>query len=162
MGSTDQLFGELYGELRARAASLLGKHFPGVQRGATSLVNDLWIRYQRRPDQEWTEEVFFATAVKAMRHALIDELRTLRSDSVALDRLEPAERDRAEFTRAFEEVHAALELLAEREPRMASLAEQRELSELTLQQTAARNRTSVHHVRRACEELRRIIREART
>lgn len=74
--STEELFSELYQELRKIAAQRMAHERPGDTLQATALVNEAWLRLQADAVQEWRDEKhLIAAASEAMRRILVDRAR---------------------------------------------------------------------------------------
>lgn len=70
------LFQEVYDELRAVARERLRHEHPGHTLQATALVHEVYARIEQRGHAVFNDRRhFFATAVEAMRHILIDHAR---------------------------------------------------------------------------------------
>ncbi len=76
----DQLFTQLYSELRQISAGLIRAE-RNLSLSTSDLVNEAVIRLMRVNQVEWADKVhFLALAARAMRRVLIDHARKKRSD----------------------------------------------------------------------------------
>ncbi|MEO6925446.1 MAG: ECF-type sigma factor [Rhodanobacter sp.] len=74
--STDALFTEVYGRLKAMASRRLAGQRGNGTLDTTELVHELYLRMGDRPELEFREPAqFFAYAARAMRHLLINRAR---------------------------------------------------------------------------------------
>ena len=139
-----ELFGELYEDLRGRAHKLMGSGQPHTLQ-ATALVNEAWMRLSpekrlaARPEDGATDadtaehwenrRHFLSVASKAMRHVLVDHSRKRGAikrkapgEQVPLDRVVLAYED---SVLDLERLDHALRELAEMDPEMAEIVELR-------------------------------------
>lgn len=80
LAARDQLFTELYSELRQISAGLIRSE-RNLSLSTGDLVNEAVIRLMRVDQVEWNDKVhFLALAARAMRRVLIDHARKKRSD----------------------------------------------------------------------------------
>jgi RNA polymerase sigma factor (TIGR02999 family) len=101
--TTDELFQDLYAELRRIAASRMARERPGHTLQATALVNEVWLRLSQLRQQTWRDDDhFIAAASETMRRILVDRARNraarknggaLRRTEVGLDQLEGPGKD---------------------------------------------------------------------
>jgi RNA polymerase sigma factor (TIGR02999 family) len=130
-GAQDKLFAAAYGELRKLARSRLRDGGRNTYLDTTALVHESYLRFlsggQLRSDDR---RAFFAYASRVMRSVIIDAVRERQAERRGgdLDRLTlntqlmdklPAGEDE------LLEVHAALDVLAQAEPRLAKVVEMR-------------------------------------
>lgn len=72
---TDALFEEVYTDLRRLAAAHLAHERPGHSLTPTALVNEVYLRWARRPRQ-WNDRThFLRAAARAMRNILLSHAR---------------------------------------------------------------------------------------
>lgn len=143
----------VYHELQLLARSQRRRNPSGATLNTTALVHEAYLRLVQQ-DGGWEGRGhFFRVAARAMRHILIDYARERRAlkrggpqadvslDAVAGDGAAPVERLPFALTEAqadeILEVHAALERLAERDERMATVVEMRYFAGFTIDETAA-------------------------
>ena len=73
-----ELFEQVYGQLRRIAQERLRGERPGHTLQATALVHEVWLRMVGNRGVDYGGRAqFFATAVEAMRHILIDHARKI-------------------------------------------------------------------------------------
>lgn len=132
----------LHDELRAVARARLRAERPGHTLSATALVNEAYLRLARHhslPDE--SRAAFLAAASNTMRRVLVDYARARRrlkrggaAERVPLEEAEPLLTvEEADEVLALE---AALERLAEAEPRAARVVELRFFSGLAVEEIA--------------------------
>jgi RNA polymerase sigma factor (TIGR02999 family) len=147
--AADQLFSLVYEELRKLAARKLAEEKPGQTLDATALVHEVYLRLVIQPlgvagkeEQSWNGRGhFFAAAAEAMRRILVERARHKRTlkagggrDRVALSEAELAIADATDDDLV--ELDAALDKLAEADPRKAELVKLRYFAGLTNEQAA--------------------------
>ena len=140
--AAEQLFPVLYGELRRLGAALLYKERPGHTLSTTELVHEAYLRLFDAKSVPWSNRRhFFGAAATAMRRILVDRARSrgankripkeqldeLRQSMVSLDG------DNKDDVLA---IDAALERLAEVDPRRVQIVELRYFVGLTEEETA--------------------------
>jgi len=140
--STEELFEELYRNLRAMAERLMVHERGDHTLQATALVHEVYLRLQRQEEAAWEERGrFLGIAARTMRRALCDHARarlTLRRGSgeraaeQSVDELEQPTRS-AELV-ALDE---ALEQLAAIDERQAQVVELRYFGGLTIPEVAS-------------------------
>jgi RNA polymerase sigma factor (TIGR02999 family) len=141
--AADQLFPQVYDELRRLAASRLARERPGQTLQATALVNEAYLRLVGPSgDRRWDSRGhFFAAAAEAMRRILVENARRKgREKHGAGRRREQADLDGLSAGGSPQEVlalHEALGDFALRDPLKAKLVELRFFGGLTLEQAAA-------------------------
>lgn len=136
-----ELFAVLYDELRARATQLARGLGRGETLRATVVVHETYLRLARGGDECWKDRAhFLATASKAMRHVLIDQVRARNrrrrqadGHSVALDEIVAVYEERAVDLEALD---SALCDLAEASPEMAHAVELRFFGGASVEETA--------------------------
>ena len=71
-----ELDARLYAELRALAASFLGRERVGHTLQPTALVHEAWIRLSSEDDERWADRAHvFAVSAQVMRRVLVDHAR---------------------------------------------------------------------------------------
>jgi RNA polymerase sigma factor (TIGR02999 family) len=71
-----ELDARLYAELRALAASFLGRERAGHTLQPTALVHEAWIRLSSEDDERWSDRAHvFAVSARVMRRVLVDHAR---------------------------------------------------------------------------------------
>jgi RNA polymerase sigma factor (TIGR02999 family) len=82
--ATDELFADVYDELRQLADRLLANERPGQTLQRTALVHEAYLRLAGPPNATWDSRAhFFGSAARAIRRILIDRARArhrLRSE----------------------------------------------------------------------------------
>lgn len=77
--AVNRLLPLIYKELRALAEGQLRREPQGLTLQATALVHEAYIRLIRQEEVEWRDRAhFFAAAAQAIRHVLVDYIRTRR------------------------------------------------------------------------------------
>ena len=141
LGDSDaeaRLLPAVYQQLRSVARSLLSRQRPGQTLQATELVHEAYLRLIRQDSSEWRSlQHFLAVGARAMRQILIDRARARaagqpRAD-LDLDQLAQVYEDNGIDLLALGD---ALEILAERDPTAARIAELRIFVGLNAAETA--------------------------
>jgi len=144
----DDLFGQVYTELRQRARGQRRrwKGDPSLQ--TTALAHEAYLKLVNQQKQSWKNRShFFAVAAKAMRHILINEAKRQQAEKrggdapvLSLDELRAATgrevasaEERAEVLVVLDE---ALEQFAAEHPRAARVVECRFFGGMTIEETA--------------------------
>jgi RNA polymerase sigma factor (TIGR02999 family) len=133
----EQLWRQLYDELRRLAAAKLARESSGQTLQPTALVHEAWLRLGADQQHTWQNRAhFFSSAAEAMRRILIDRARSRqaarhgggqqRLNLSAIDLAAAMDDDRILA------VNDALEKLALAEPAKAQLVKLRYFSGLTL------------------------------
>lgn len=137
--STDEVFGRVYGELRALAAHYLAAERNNHTLQPTALVHEVYMRLADLQPGQWeSKRAFVSVASRAMRRVLVDHARAKRASkrrsvTVQLDPEALAEVPAAiEVTRLAE----ALDDLEAIDPQRASLVELRFFGGLTAKEIA--------------------------
>jgi RNA polymerase sigma factor (TIGR02999 family) len=72
----DEMFAELYAELRRMARGKMAAEKPGATLNATGLVHEAWLRLEKSAPEEWRDrKQFYGAASEAMRRILVDAAR---------------------------------------------------------------------------------------
>jgi RNA polymerase sigma factor (TIGR02999 family) len=149
-----QLFPLVYEELRRLAAAKMAWERPDHTLQATALVHEAWLRLGGEDAPRWKGRAhFFGAAAEAMRRILVDHARRKLAhrrgglqQRVNLTNLElPAEEKSDDHLLA---VHEALEKFAKVSPEKAELVKMRYFLNLTLEEIAAAQGTSLATVKR--------------
>jgi RNA polymerase sigma factor (TIGR02999 family) len=75
-GSSSELFGLVYDELRLLAQQMMAKERPDHTLGATALVHEVYLRLTGGGSKSWKNRAyFFSAAAEAMRRILVDHAR---------------------------------------------------------------------------------------
>ena len=140
--AAEQLLPLVYDELRKLAAAKLAHEKPGQTLQATALVHEAYLRLVDADDaQHWNSRGhFFGAAAEAMRRILIGQARHKASLKVG------GQRQRLDLSNVEPEIQGpnvdmialdeALEALAARDPRAATLVKLRFFAGLTMPQSA--------------------------
>ena len=164
--AAEQLLPLVYDELRKLAAVRLAQEKPGQTLQATALVHDAYLRLVNGDQaQHWNGRGhFFAAAAEAMRRILVERAR--RKDRVRhggeLERQDAADAERVADERLAEilKVDAALDELAEQDPRAAELVKLRFFVGMTNPEAAAALDVSTKTVERTWIYAKAWLREA--
>lgn len=164
--AAERLLPLVYEELRKLAAIRLAQEKPGQTLQATALVHDAYIRLvDGERAQQWNSRGhFFAAAAEAMRRILVERAR--RKDRVRhggeLERQDAAEAELVADERLAEilKVDAALDDLAEQDPRAAELVKLRFFVGMTNAEAAAALDVSTKTVERTWIYAKAWLREA--
>lgn len=164
--AAEQLLPLVYDELRKLAAARLAQEKPGQTLQATALVHDAYLRLvDGQRDQHWNSRGhFFAAAAEAMRRILVERAR--RKDRVRhggeLERHDAAEAELVADQRLAEilKVDAALDELAEQDPRAAELVKLRFFVGMTNPEAASALDVSIKTVERTWVYAKAWLREA--
>ena len=74
--SDEDLFRELYVELKKIARSKVAWERPGMTLNVTALVHEAWLRLEQSAPEQWRDHSqFFASAAEAMRRILVEAAR---------------------------------------------------------------------------------------
>jgi RNA polymerase sigma-70 factor, ECF subfamily len=140
--AADRLIPLVYKELRQIAARHMGHERPGHTLQATALVHEAYLKLVEAPSPNWQDRAhFFAVSAQVMRHILVDHARARARDKRggAQSNL-PLEEDLVfapERSSDLVEIDAALQKLAEFDPRQAKIVDLRFFGGLTVDETAA-------------------------
>lgn len=123
----DQLVAEVYPELRAMAARFVGGSRVGTIQ-ATMLVHDLYVRLLKQQHAHFpNRRAFFGFASSAMRHILIDHIRSSQADKRGARRARVPLTEDLQLVEATDadllDLHDALDELAVVDPRKAELVQ---------------------------------------
>jgi RNA polymerase sigma factor (TIGR02999 family) len=165
-GAADQLLPLVYDELRKLAAAKLADEKPGQTLQATALVHDAYIRLvDVEKAQPWNSRGhFFAAAAEAMRRILVERAR--RRERVRhggqLHRQDAAEAELVADERLADmlKVDAALDALAEQDPRAAELVKLRFFVGMTIDEVATALGVSAKTLERTWVYAKAWLREA--
>jgi RNA polymerase sigma factor (TIGR02999 family) len=139
-GATDRLLPLLYQELKRLAAGYLRAERADHTLQTTGLVHEAYLRLVDQTRTTWHNRAhFFGIAAQAMRRILVDHARRRQAGKRDGGRAVTLEEDLAADEGDSGEVlavHAALERLAELDPRQARLVELRYFAGLTIEETA--------------------------
>jgi RNA polymerase sigma factor (TIGR02999 family) len=162
-GAMEALFSDAYAELRKLARSRLRDGGRDTVMNTTALVHESYLRIIKsgllRADDR---RAFFAYASKVMRSVIVDQVRSRNAErrggqdnKVTLD-THAAEALPAPGDDVLN-VHAALEALADTEPRLAKVIEMRYFGGFT--ETEIGDTLGIHErtVRRDCEKAQRLL-----
>lgn len=150
----DELFAQVYDELRRIAHQRLSKHRPGATLNTTALVHEAYLRLVDQSQVEWQDRAhFFALSSRAMRFVIIDYVRARTAqkrgggkDDVPLDDVQLRAAD--ERTADLLTLNDALDQLADVNERLSRLVEYRFFGGLTYKEIAAVTERSVPTVKR--------------
>lgn len=143
----EQLVPLVYAQLRAQARRHLRRERPGAALQSTALVHELYLRLTKAHTVDWHDRAhFFALTARIMRRILVDEARARtaakrgggvrrmeHSSTVDLDQIPTPQSDTAVVLCALD---AALDSLAQLEPRRAKVVELRFFGGLSVDETA--------------------------
>lgn len=140
-GALDQLIPMVYPELRQMARRYMGKENSQHTLQTSALINEAYLRLIDQQAVEWQDRAhFFAVSAQVMRHILIDHARRYNTGKrgggathVALDDQTIILQQRAA---EFVALDAALNGLAEVDPRKSRIVELRFFGGLTVEETA--------------------------
>ena len=152
-----QLIETLYTELRRVAVACMKRERPDHTLQPTALVNEAWYRLLPQLGREWESRAhFLAVAGQVMRRVLVDHARARNSKkrfghAVRLefdDRLAVAG---SNWTDQILDVDAALQKLAEVDPRQARVLQARFFAGMTAAEIAITEGMSERTVKRDCK-----------
>lgn len=162
-GAQDALFAAAYGELRKLARSRLRDGGRNTVLDTTALVHESYLRFihggQLRSDDR---RAFFAYASRVMRSVIIDavrerqaerrggDLQRLTLNTQIIDKLPSGEDELLQ-------VHEALEMLAQAEPRLAKVVEMRYFGGYSEQEIADTLELTERTVRRDWDKARLLL-----
>jgi RNA polymerase sigma-70 factor (ECF subfamily) len=141
----ERLMPLVYDELRRLAASYLRRERPGQTLQATALVNEAYIRLIAETAHNWQNRThFLAIAALSMRQILVQRARSRHAakrggnpERITLDeQLLPAAGAGGPGDVDVIAIDAALDRLAELDPRQAKVVEMRYFGGLTVEETA--------------------------
>lgn len=163
----DQLFEQLYAELRLTAGRLLRHDSVAAELRPTELLNESALRLFRVDCIDWKDRAhFLALSAQVMRRTLIDQARQMRAAKRAASRvtLLVAENEPIDEPFEIETLHDALERLAQVSPQHAQIIEMRFFAGMTNEQIAdvlgISTRTAKRHWRSARAWLREALEES--
>ena len=137
----DELLDLVYGELRVLASRHMGREQAGHTLQPTALVHEAYLRLAGGQRIDWKSRAhFFGIAAHSMRQVLVDHAR--KRDAAkrggGLNRVTLHSDLTAESDDGFDilDLHAALERLAEMDPKLSRLVEVRFFAGLTLDEAA--------------------------
>lgn len=151
-GAREELYEEVYRELRSMAAARLSRERQGHTLQATALVNEAYLRLAPG-DQDWENRAhFFGSAARAMRRILVDHARRHQASKrggeaqrVTFEDLAIAAPESEVDLLALDD---ALDALAQDEPRLAEVVHLRFFAGLGIAETAEILGTSPATVKR--------------
>jgi RNA polymerase sigma factor (TIGR02999 family) len=151
--AAEELLPLLYHELRKLAAHKMAQEAPGQTLQATALVHEAWLRLAGSTRQGWRgREHFFAAAAEAMRRILVErarrKLRLRHGGGLKRVDIETFDLPVAQEDEKCLRVHAALDQLAEVDPRKAEVVKLRVFVGLAVTEIAGVLNTSEKTVRR--------------
>lgn len=165
-GAEEQLFASTYDELRKLARSRLHSGGRNTFLDTTTLVHESYLRFLNSDELHMDgRRAFFAYASRVMRSVIIDaarerqaqrhggDLRRQTLDTNLIDNLPAAEDELLQ-------VHAALEVLAQAEPRLAKVVEMRYFGGYTEVEIAEALEITERTVRRDWEKARLLLMSA--
>lgn len=135
--SAAKLWQAVYDSLKGIARARLGSHRPAEAMDTGTLINESYLRMSRIGELKFqNRKHFFAYASQVMRSVIVDRLRELHADRRGGEHVQhvPLDTNIAETVedpRTGLEVHAALEVLAKSEPRLAKVVEMRYFAGMT-------------------------------
>lgn len=146
----DVLMPLIYGELKRRAAARMRRERPGSLLQPTALVNELYVKLVREKERTFANRShFYAICASMMRQILIDHARRNQADrrggEDALEMAAPEPESQPVNQIA---LNQALEELAARSPRAASVVELRFFGGLSVEEAAQALGTSPKTVKR--------------
>ena len=147
MADTDELFRQLYAELKKIASVRMGRERPGHTLQTTELINEAYLRLSRVDGSAWQDRThFLATAARAMRHILVDHARSKkrRLVLVGLDAEMAAEMPEGVDYLVLDR---AIDALSEEHRRPADTLQYRYILGLTAEDTASLLKVSERTVR---------------
>lgn len=164
----DQVFEQLYADLRLTAGRLLRNDSVAAELRPTELVNESAMRLFRVEDIDWKDRAhFLALSAQVMRRTLIDHARQMRAAKREAPRvtLLIAENEPIDEPFEIETLHDALERLAQVSPQHAQIIEMRFFAGMNNEQIAdvlgISTRTAKRHWRSARAWLREALEEAK-
>jgi RNA polymerase sigma factor (TIGR02999 family) len=162
-GARDELFASAYGELRRLARVRLHDGGRNTFLDTTTLVHESYLRFLKSGQLHADDRrAFFAYASRVMRSVIIDSARERQAernggnlrrqtlDTNLIDTLPAAEDELLQ-------VHAALDVLAQAEPRMAKVVEMRYFCGYTEAEIAEALELTERTVRRDWEKARLLL-----
>jgi len=146
--AANELVSVVYTELKRIAASQMRMENPGVTIQSTALVHEVWMKLiGNSKGPEWnSRNHFFSAAARAMRQVLVDAARARKRKKRGGDMKRVELSDQLHGSARDEELLAldeALALLAEEEPKKATLVELRYFGGFTNAQAAEQLGVSV-------------------
>jgi RNA polymerase sigma factor (TIGR02999 family) len=138
----DELYDAAYEELR-RLASSVRRGSPNLSLSPTTLVNEAWAKLAGSPGVASTSRLhFMRIAARAMRQVLIEAARRKSAQkrggpAIAFVTLDESLAEAASTSRELLALDAALNELAEMQPRHAQMVEYRFFAGLDIPETAA-------------------------
>jgi RNA polymerase sigma factor (TIGR02999 family) len=138
----ENLFNDLYGELKSMARGKVASERPGATLNATALVHEAWMRLEKSSPEKWRDRShFFAAASEAMRRILVEAARKRLAakrgsgaDHVCLDDVDIASDTEAE---RLVDVHEVLKRLEQVDPMKAEIVKYKFFCGFENEETAA-------------------------
>lgn len=162
-GGWDAVYARLYAELHDLARLQLRQRWRGADRSPTSLVSRAWLRIHLSDVAVHNREHLIALLARAMRYALVDEVRSVLAQkrgegaaSLALEDHEDVLDETVELERLLA-IDQALNELASVDPRMARLVELRYFGGMTDEEVADALGITARTVRRDWRRARALL-----
>lgn len=148
---TDELFQQVYAELRRLAAAYLRRERQGMTLQPTALVHEAYLQLSRRTGTPWTDRhQFFAIAAIAMRQVLVQHARrrkaAKRGSGEAVTTVPEPASDSLVWD--YDELDQVLDRLESAAPELCRVVELRYYMGLSVDETAATLKTSPRTVKR--------------
>lgn len=126
----EELFRDLYVELKQMARRKVASERPGATLNATALVHEAWLRLEKSAPDQWRDRSqFFASAAEAMRRILVEAARRRLAAKrgsgevpISLDELDLPEEA---ANQRMMEVHEVLDRLEAEDPTKATIVKLR-------------------------------------
>ena len=126
----EELFRELYIELKQMAHRQVSSERQGITLNATALVHEAWLRLEKSAPDKWRDRgQFFASAAEAMRRILVEgarrRLAAKRGGGEAPVPLEEIHLPESSENQRLMEVHEVLDELEAEDPNKAAIVKLR-------------------------------------
>lgn len=151
----EELYNRVYDELRRVAHGLLFRERRRGEMQTTALVNEVVLRFEMSNalDKMSSRRIFFATAIRAMNHILIDyyrrQMKLVDSPNRKAAQLDDAVKwIERQVGSDFEQLQLELDKLGEESPRQHSVVMHRFFSGLSVKETAEMLNVSVPTIER--------------
>jgi RNA polymerase sigma-70 factor, ECF subfamily len=136
----EQLYEHVYGELRAMAESGMRRERSGHTLQPTALVNEVYLRLKPESGEWESRRHFFGAAAQAMRRILVDHARRKHAGKrgAGLERVTLSDLDISAEENELDviAVNAALDRLAEEDPRLCEVVNLRFFAGMSIEDTA--------------------------
>ena len=161
----DELFAQLYTDLKRLARREARRHDPAAPLGPTTLLHETYLQLAGRESLAFADTGhFLADAWRAMRGLVIDRLRAQsalkRGGGLDITTLDTATAETLDDPRALDEISTVLDELAVLQPELARVVDLKFFCGFTMAEIAVQCRTSERTIERQWEKARALLYQA--